>query len=364
MSVIESEKKFIVISVLMLFLSTFFNIGGKISGEEWFENFDSWSNGIMIADMNYRENYGEDSYFQKIIVPGMVMQDGQKINSGDDIYNKFVEGDSFGKDDYVSYCSSITIHRHLYSFINKILPLSYEYKINFMYMLNALLLAISLTIIVNWLSKYTNYIVGYMLIIILTLFSPTISMYGINLYWASWNLFLPICGSIILLESRYFKKEKKPYVLMFFISFITCLIKQLFYFEFVSTVMIAMMVPYILKCLDERYNIKEIINVCVYPTVASICSFIFVSLIKFIMLIAEYKSIDAAKSVFMDAISRRMTGGENSMNSTIVEGIQSSYTEVFKIMSKYSAFELKNVFRITYIGVIAIFVIMCIYFFI
>lgn len=364
MNRIRSEKKFIVISILLLFLSTFFNIGGKLSGQEWFQNFDLWSNGIMIADMNYRENYGGDSYFQKIIVPGMVMEDGQKINSTDDIYNKFIDGESFGKNDYVSYCSSITIHRYIYSFINKILPLSPKTTINFIYIVNALLLSISLAIIINWLSKYTNYIVGYVLVIMLTLFAPTISMYGVNLYWASWNLFLPICGSIMLLESKYFKKDKKTYILMFIISFTTCLIKQLFYFEFVSTVMIAMMIPYILKCLDEKYNIRETIKVFIYPTIGAICSFIVVSLIKFTMLIGEYKSIDVAKSVFMDAISRRMTGGENSMDPTIVEGVQSSYIEVFKIMSKYSAFALKNVFSITYIGIIALFVIMFIFAFI
>lgn len=358
---IQKQNIFIGISIIVLFISTFFNVGSRVIDGDWYKNFDLFSNGIMIADMNYRQNYQVDSYFQKIIHPGMVMKDGIQIKSGQDLYDTYVSNGKYDKEDYKSYYSNITIHRYVYAFFDKILPFSNNTTINIFYMINALLLSIVLTIIINWLKNYTNLIVGYITLGMTACLCPSVSMYGVNLYWISWSLFLPIVASICIVESKYFNSKSKAYIFPMMMAFLVCTLKQLFYFEFLSTVMVAMMIPYILICLDKKYNMKESIKVLIYPTIGALISFIAVSSIRFALLIAEFSSVSKAKSVFFDAIFRRLTGELDSLDPAIAESAKIPLIQVIKIMGVFPAYSLKKIFSLSYFGVIFIFISVSIY---
>lgn len=358
---LKKQNIFITISVIVLFISTYFNFGSKTIEGEWYRNFDLFSNGIMIADMNYRQNYEVDSYFQKSIYPGMVMKNGTEIKSGQDIYNVYVEGEKYDIEDYKNYYSNITIHRYVYAFFDKILPLSNSTTIMIFYMANAFLLAVVLTIIINWLKNYTNLIVGYITVGLTAFFCPTISMYGVNLYWISWSLFLPMVGSVLIIQSKYFDNKHNIHIITIMVSFSLCVLKQLFYFEFISTTMVAMMIPYILICLDKKYSIKESIRVMIYPTIGAIISFVVVSYIKFIMLTSEFSSVEKAKSIFFDAIFRRLTGELDSLDQMIVESSKASFIQVIKMMGSFPAYNLKKVFMLSFASLIGLFIIISIY---
>jgi hypothetical protein len=357
----QKDKVFIGISVVLLFITTFFNVALKATDLDWVKDFDLFSNGIMIADMNYRENYKVDSYFQEVVFPGLVLKDGRQIESGQDVYDTYVNNSKYDKEDYKIYNSSLTIHRYVYGFFDKISPFSKSTTINIFYMINALLLSIVLTIFINWLKKHTNLIIGYITLGLLACFSPSISMYGINLYWISWSLFLPMIASIFIVESKYFDTKNKRYFLPMIIAFLTCMLKQLFYFEFISTTMIAMMIPYIFMCLYKEYDIKSMIKVYIYPTIGAIASFIAVSGIKFELLIKEYSSIDTAKAIFFDSIFRRLTGETDNANRLVSMSAKASYIEVIKIMGSYPAYYLKKVFSLSNFGVIGIILCVSIY---
>lgn len=357
----QKEKIFIGISITILFIATFFNIALKTTDLDWVKDFDSFSNGIMIADMNYRDNYQVDSYFQKVVFPGLILKNGEQINSGQDVYDTYVNNGKYDKEDYRVYNSSMTIHRYTYNFFNKISPFSKSTNIMIFYIINALLLSIVLTIIINWLKNHTNLIIGYITLGMLACFSPSISMYGINLYWISWSLFLPMVVSIFIVESKYFNTKHKRYVLPMIIAFLACMLKQLFYFEFLSTTMVAMIIPYIFMCLDKKYNIKESIKVFIYPTMGAVISFIAVSAIKFMLLIAEYSSMATAKAIFFDSIFRRLTGESDNANPLVALSAKTPLIEVIKIMGSYPAYYLKKVFSLSYFGVIGIIICISIY---
>ncbi|WP_160683809.1 hypothetical protein [Clostridium sp. C2-6-12] len=357
----QKEKIFIGLSITMLFIATFFNIALKTTDLEWAKDFDSFSNGIMIADMNYRENYPVSSYFQEVVFPGLVLKDGRKIESGQDVYDAYVNNEKYDREDYRIYNSSLTIHRYVYNFFNQISPFSKSTNITIFYMINALLLSVVLTIFINWLKNHTNIIIGYIILAMIACFSPSIAMYGINLYWISWSLFLPMVVSIFIVESKYFDTTNKKYFLPMILAFLTCMLKQLFYFEFISTTMIAMMIPYIFMCIYRKYKVREIVKVCAYPTIGAFMSFIVVSAIKFKLLIAEYSSVETAKTIFFDSIFRRLTGESDNVNPLVAMSAKAPYIEVIKIMGSYPAYYFKKVFSLSNFGVIGIIILISFY---
>ena len=85
----KSNRIFFIISVITLFCSFYFNFPIYFS-DYGDPDFDSWSNGIMISDIMFNENFPTDSSFAKIITPGTNLYDGTHIESGDDLYRAYL----------------------------------------------------------------------------------------------------------------------------------------------------------------------------------------------------------------------------------------------------------------------------------
>lgn len=357
---IKRKKILIVLLFLLLFSSLWFNYPQYLS-EYSNSNFDSWSNGIMVSDLSYRQNYKIDNSFLKAISPGMVVNNGTIINSGDDIVKAYQNNDKYQKNDYGTYQSNLCWHKYLYRFIDKFIPVSNYSMIQILYLLNSFFLALVLFYILLWIEKRTNTLTLVLTTIILSFFSPNLSMFAKNLYWISWSLFLPMAGAIFITnQAEKHKVDQISNKKVFLATFITCFIKQIFYFEFISTVMISMLVPYLYYWVMYQNSLKNIIKKSIVPFISGMTSFLVVSLLKLLMFVKDGSSFYTALKEYVGPIVYRLLGINNSQNELINESASVSNLKVFGIMLQKPAISLQYVVYVSQFLLIIIFIIMSI----
>lgn len=338
---------FCTFSTLILFLGFWTNSPLYLS-ENGVYNFDSTSNNIMISDLMYRQNFGVNGLFLKSITYQQLISEYKDLGSPKDIVlNMFNNNQTFPKEEFIPYTSNITMHRYVYAFFDNILPVSNKTLINLFEIINCLLMAIVITILLLWIKSKTNFIVSYIMAFILALFSPLFTMYPKNLYWVSWTLFLPITLTILLISTRLFNKisENKKCVYLLILSFVACFIKQLIYFEFVTTVMISMMVPIVYYILERKTSFKSGVKLFAFPVIGALISFISANLIKFFMLSAEFGGSTKALDIIITNFNARVTG--NNVSEDLISSSKASFTQVIWDMNFKTAFSINSVLFIS-----------------
>lgn len=353
----QGKKKadciFTIISLLFLFITFYFNLPYHFS-DNGDKNFDTFSNGLMLADLSYFDNFKSNSSFEKVIVPGTTLSDGTSIKSGDDLYIDYINHNAHNQKDYVDYNSNIVAHRYFYHFMDKILPLSNQGKIKILYLMNAFLMAIMVTTVLLWFKKITNTASASVTLALLGLFAPDFCMYGKNLYWVGWSLFLPMVVSIQVLKHGKFAEGKRQWLIPFAAAFFSCFLKQAFYFEFVTSVMIAMMVPYVYYCVEKRYGFKKSLGLMIPPAVGAILSFFAVCFVKVLMLVHDTGNFKQSMSVFLGPIAYRVLGNSNTATGLIQQSAKASLLSVFKLMLLKPALSVKSILFIAEIFVILV----------
>lgn len=327
------------------------------------KNFDPWSENIMIADLNYYKYFNKNSSFLKAICPGYIVNDGYVIRDANEIYFTHIKNEHYKEEDYKEYTSNLVLHRYFYHFVSDIIT-NNETLISVLHAINAALLALVFTILILWIKKYTNWAVAISSGIIWMLFCPNLVMYGKNLYWAAWSLFIPMIGSIW--EVGRIEKRKKINLLeIIVVACLTCFIKQLFYFEFLPTTMIAMVIPYCFYFLlsertqlsekNQNYDIKEIIKILVFLVIGAVSSFCLASAIKVYLLIGESNSLKDAILQYVGPIVYRLIGDTSSTDITVLESTQSTFRDVFSLMLEKPFISIKKFLFLSQGGAICIY---------
>ena len=338
------------------FLITFLSILGSITiytTQVKTIRFDDFSEGIMISDMLYGDHYNYNSNFLMAINGELTFSDDSK-GTLEEIEQHYKGGTTYNQDDYSIYNSNLTFHRYFYRLINKIIST----KSRVLYLLkgiNAFLMAIMLTVIVYWIYKNNGKASAIILYTILVFFSPSLCMYGTNLYWVGWSLFLPMVSSICTVEFIKLKKTVN-YPNMYFIAFSATLLKQLFYFEFISTIMVSLMIPYIYYVLTEKVDIKKSIKIFLVPALGAISSFIAASFIKLLLLTKEYNSFSRALNAYWEPIIKRLIGDTNSSNMLVRSSTEIGQLDVLRIMGQYPAISINKLGTISEVCVCLIFI--------
>lgn len=347
-STMNKSKVTIHFSILLILILALSNNFSLYLSEGANNNFDSWSNGIMISDLMYRESFNHGSTFLKAIIPGMTVKDNKTIINGDDIRNDFIDNNYYNNEDYFDYTSNICAHRYLYAGLNKILP---EKNVDMLYMLeliNVILLSAILMYIMYWIKSLSNTFTMIITLAIMITVSPNFIMYAKNLYWAAWSLFIPMATSIWVLNKRKSNNNRfKLSYVMFLGAFISCLIKQLFYFEFISVIMISMMVPYIYHFIIEGNSLKKIIKKSIPAVLGAILSFIVASFVKFLMFINSGNTFLQAINNYIGPIIYRLVGDNNSSDTLVLESSKISLIHVLKIMLTKPAISFKYIIFIS-----------------
>lgn len=314
------------------------------------DHFDDWSQGIMISDLMYQDNYG-GSLFIQIITPPMLNQLGYSDTIGV-LENAFVEGRSFPQEDFAQYISNICIHGHFYRLLNAILPISNKALITLLKFICCVWTAGMLGVILYWIGLNTSAILPLIISVIAAVACPIFTMYGTNLYWCAGNLFLPMAIMTCLVRSRKFCCDTSKQICkkLALTAFVTCLVKQLFYFEFVTSVMIAMTVPLVYWLIAERKKLIDWVR-CFGATIAgAVASFVTTFAIKLLLLIIQFGWQDAIAFTYQN-LEERILGTTDTTDASLLESANASYTLVLKWMMNKPCISIGSI-RITMLQII------------
>lgn len=350
---------FFIASVLLFSVAFVFNSTGYLSTESD-GNFDWWSESLIYADMMYHKDYpNEKMELNKGLDPDKLAETygGEWKDYENQVELAYRNSDNhYKKTDFSDYTSNIVIQRFFFRFIDEIAPTSNTLKVHLFHFINSLLLSISISVILCWIIKVLNsFKIGIGILATLSLFTPNLIMYGKNLYWCAWTLFLPTVLMILLLESKIMKKTKHKLILISGFAILSIIIKCLFYFEFVSVVMISMMIPviyYLLNLNPNEYSIKKKLTYFIVISTSAAIGFLLVIVVKFMLLNSYYGESTEAFSTLFGNLQDRLIGNTNTKDNMLRESADASIVFVFKLMLQKPFVNIKSIFSITQLGLI------------
>lgn len=350
---------FFIASVLLFSVAFIFNSTVYLSNESD-GNFDWWSESMIYADIMYHNDYpNEKMEFSKSLTPSKLIEQygGEWKDYENQVRLAYQNSDNhYKKSDFIDYTSNIVIQRFPFRFIDRILPISNTLKIHLFHFINSLLLSISISVILCWIIKVLNsFKIGIGILAALSLFAPNLIMYGKNLYWCAWTLFLPAVLMILLLESKWIKKAKHKLLLISSFAIIGIIIKCLFYFEFITVVMISMMIPviyYLLNLNIDEYSLKKKLTYFIVISISAVIGFLLVLVVKFILLNSYYGEASEALSTLFGNLQDRLIGNANAESNAFRESANASIISVLRIMLQKTFVNIKSIFSITQLGLI------------
>ncbi len=334
LNIFISKKTFTAISLLLLTFSFYFNVTLYTTNDN-IKEIDPFSDGIMISDLMYNNHFTNESLFQKAINSEIKFKNNL-TGTKEEIYLKYINNETYDEDVYITYQSNITAHRAIYNTIDNMLQNNKIVVIYIIEFLNALFLSSMITIILLWIKKIFFIQVSYILLFLIAFTYGRFVPFATNLYWITGSMFLPMASSILVLYTRNFTLSKRHFITIFAVAFMSCFMKQLFYFEFVSSIMVSMMIPYIYYVFSNKLKFKDSVKLFTIPTIGALMSFVTVCLIKVIMLSKNY-SIQEAINLFFGNISYRLVG-DNSYYS---------FAYLFNDMLSFDVISIKKIITLT-----------------
>lgn len=213
-------------------------------------------------------------------------------------------------------------------------------KLVIMQTFNLIILSIVLSIIGFYLWKRFNLWVT-VFFLIGTLVNQWIPLSSVNLYWVTWTMFLPMAiAAVYCLKDNSSKKRKIIYMSLLTLAVIyRCACG----FEFISTILIAMMIPFIEYEVTHFSSIKKSIKNLLIPTICGISGFIICALLQFTRYLLDGWGFQEALKIFTTIVVKRTYGNLNTLG-VYNEELESNLKEpIFDVIINYfntSAFNI------------------------
>ena len=228
------------VSTFLLFFD-FYSNSGRVAEENFFQNFQRFSQSLVLGRVVKSR---QDGIFSAAGFPGhgfVSSKPGKWYEADFEFqYEAYFEGRTFNS--YVPYQSQIGGQGILFSFLDKIIPVSSQSKLKLFYMINAFLLAFFLMMVVYWFYlEFDLFAAGAALASMV--FSLWLVLFGRTLYWSVWAFYLPMVIAMFYLRQE--RTPAKQHAIKFIgLVFIGVFIKTLFNgYEYMTTTLVMMLVP-------------------------------------------------------------------------------------------------------------------------
>lgn len=336
---------------LILFIGFCLNLPIYTS-EDGVNDFDWYSESLLVSDLMYHQNYAGTSAFLYGIAPEALCPDDWTKAQGV-MTAHFINEEPLGQEQFGNYTSNLVVQHFFYRLVDALLPVSNTNLLRILHGLNCALLAALCTVILWWLGKLTSVNIAVALSALLAVCAPMLTMYGENLYWCAWTFFLPMVVTIWLLFGRTGFAEKtkgKQWGILAGTAFAGCALKQLFCFEFVSVTMIAMTIPLFYWMIEQQKPIREQIRLVSAQIAGAVGSFVCILVLKCVLLASEIGLENGLESTWQRIVVRLW--GQSDGDAVLAESTQASYGQVILMMLDKPIFSLKYIGRITALGLI------------
>lgn len=294
--------------IILFFCNSQFNLFHFIPKERFEYSKIEVSETLIIGKLLNSQQGGifADGGFTGIFFPDANLS--SRFSAGKKSYIKYLNNERPKKYYYWAYKSQIGGQAILYSVFDKIFGLDNKVNILIFRVLNSLSLSLLLTLILFWIKKrfgMMTCIISFLLII------PNywIFLYGKSTWWCNWVYFLPFAYSLLFFERHKENYSIKKYTIAFSLLFF---IKFWFTgFEFITVFLISSSIPYIYYLFENKWSfyfkfVRTHLLIVIVPLVVTILFQLF----QFKLLTGNFEDGIAH---LVDAYSRR-ANGEYSYN--------------------------------------------------
>jgi len=288
---------------------------------ELFSTYQLYSDGIIFSTLSYDNKFGFSGGDLKIYRTSSV--DSRKM---------YLDKTQIKKENFVSYPSQFGLQVMGYLSLDRLLPFSNSLKVRLFYAINALLTAAAVTFVIAWLSRRTTSLAGFVLWAFFVFYDKWFLLFATSLYWVSWTWFLPLIASIYLLsrEEKYRIYSDK---LAFGLMFVSLFVKTLCGFEYISTILIAMVVPFVYFSILNKWKLSLFVKRVLIVGAGAVGGFILAVIAYLVKLSLLVGSISSAYQILLSDILNRTSGdpekivkllGEKASNPEALRAIEAS----------------------------------------
>lgn len=299
---------YIALCFLMLLGGAVTNLPAKLcNNASGTAHLDWWSNDLLIADMMYNQNYDNDKLELHFVFPPTI----EKLTGLDNVEwvqsNMFQNRETFAQEDFIMYSSNIVGQRFFYGAVDKVLPVSNGTLLKILYLLNDVVTSVTALLFLLCMEKHAVPGTALFGATVLGLFGLVYNGMARNLYWAEWSMFVPPLALFFVLREKQFQKytdDKQRLRKVFWTVFVGCAIKQLMYFEFLTSAMISATIPVFIYLIENRRKIGDWMRWYGAMIVGAVFSFAVTFGLKTAMLVADLGVSGAREATVQNMLSR------------------------------------------------------------
>ncbi|SDJ10959.1 hypothetical protein SAMN04515654_12815 [Halanaerobium congolense] len=310
---------FLIIIIVIILTLSFYNNFWNIANNNWFNNHQRDSESLVVGRL------------YKSQIDGITSQNGLlgKFYSSQDGEYKIYKN-SLNAGDYSTYVGQIGLQGIAFSILDNYTNFNNEQNLKMFWLLNSFLLSLVLAFIMIWL--YNEFgISSFIVVSLTTVFSQWITVFGRNLYWSIWIMFLPmlICIYLLYYEDKYGRYNN---VITSVLIFISIFIKSSSGYEYISTILISLTIPYFYYFIKNKWANKIFIKRFIVISLSSLSGFFMAMFVHILQLKSELGSYNKAIDSIIYRVLKRTSGDPNKVNEVYRASLESN---VLNVINKY-----------------------------
>ena len=265
---LKTKKMVVLLTIIGILLSaflltmSFYNNSFAVADTLWFRDWQDDSESLVVGRLIRSSQAGIWADY------GILQRDYDWREE-----NRFVSGNHV--EEFQMYPQQIGLQGMVFGLLNSIISLQDSDMIQFLYLLNAIMLAIFILLVALWVKAKFG-LLSAIFIVVGCIFSPWLVVSARNLYWVTWTFLLPFVAILYLhwLESHRGRIKSWIFLLA---AFLTVFIRVSNGFEFVSAVLITAVLPIIFYAINEKWTFKQYVRRSLFIGLGGLAAF-FVAL--------------------------------------------------------------------------------------
>ncbi len=241
------------------------------------------------------------------------------------------------------YSSQIGLQGFVYSFARPLVPLRNETYLRLLRFANSLLLALSIGVVAWWITSLVPS-VSASILVILAAFAPFLAVIGRNLYWVPWTWLLPALVAIGAVARRQGTASSAPRARELLAIGVAVFVKSACGYEYVSAVLVAMMLPFVGADLVTRRPWRVVLPEWVATGFAGCAGFATAILVHSIQRSSLLGIGDGLRATFFDAAKRTTQIADSSgLSRMIADSLKVPVGEVLAIYRETCVLDLPRI---------------------
>ena len=329
--------KDLVKSHLLVFISTlllgtgFLHNQFKVADQAWFQNHQQDTESLVIGRMVKARRDGIFSFggltgqvtgIQQLTTHDTLKWSGEAVSSQYQAYYHGLDFTSFNP-----YFSQIGFQAISFCLIEKLIPLSPQRYIMLLKFLNAYSFAFVLSLIILWF--YVEFgLFSALLVMLTTMFSQWMTVFGRNLWWVMWAFYLPCLVSL-----HHLRQKTSTNIALIFI-YVTVFIKCLYNgYEYITTTLLMMVTPYIYYWWIEGWNFKSLVQKLLVVGTTALVSILSTTIILAVQISSVKGGLNTGlHHIFIYSVGKRTYGDAGNYPKVYADSLKA---DVVTVVNKY-----------------------------